>query len=141
MVYSARLSHPECEFKVLDALKVGQLNRTVDAIWLAYVVLHIPRQQLPSLVATLHQVLNPKGLLCYVTSVSDETVESRSAIAGLKDDEGNNVSVYSVRWNVDELQQIFSGSFEEVWGRLDVGSPTGRQSMSSLMMKVDRLIP
>ena len=132
MIRCARLHHPECRFEVLSALHIEELSVLFDAIWLSYVVLHIERGDLAHVVKATFDSLKENGLLFFVTSVDVETIEEKAPIAGLKDADGADILVYTVRWQVDELRNCFSGYFDELWSTTDVPLPNKRRSFSSI---------
>src|SRR6202040_3719853 len=50
MICRARLEHPDCSFVVMDGLKIEDLHQSFDAVWMAYVILHIPRIEMPQMI-------------------------------------------------------------------------------------------
>ena len=132
MVDRARSLYPHCRFINLNVLDITKLDAVFDGVWMTYVLLHIPAKKMPLLVDILQTRLNPSGILFFVTSIDDRTVEEDTAISGLKTINGDNISVYTIRWQIDELRMIFSSGFTEIWSKVETPLPNGRKVLSSI---------
>jgi 2-polyprenyl-3-methyl-5-hydroxy-6-metoxy-1,4-benzoquinol methylase len=132
MIELARLSYPRCAFEVMSLFDVRKLCRTFDAIWLAYVILHVPRVRMPELIEVLRSIMTANGILFLVTSIADGTVEQQCGIAGLRAPDGKSILVYTVRWQIDELRSLFSKKFEELYEKVSEPLPVRPPIVSSL---------
>lgn len=113
----ARGLYPALEFQVMDALELSGLHRTLDAVWMAYSLLHIAKSSALEIFRAIRSVLDPGGLLFIETSIADHTEEAIRPIAGLKDASGQDINVPYTAWSIADLTAVLQTSFTAEWSK------------------------
>ncbi len=114
MVKLARQRFPHLRFIEMNILDAPTLNIQFDVIWMAYVLLHIPVEDVDTVIDILHRILRPQGFLFVSTSLSLSTESIYQPVLGLTKD-GEGIPVPQVRWSLEDLRRNLLRHFAEDW--------------------------
>jgi SAM-dependent methyltransferase len=129
-VADARARYPHLEFIKMDVFDLDELPRQFDGIWMSYAFLHVPRSMARDALKKIKGHLKPNGIFFIVTSTDSETVEEVTTVEGLGDD----IPVYTVRWNEEDLTVLLNEFFQEVW-RNSASATINRRTTYSAIWK------
>ncbi len=133
MIEIARKKYPRIQFEECNFIDFNTTAR-FDIIWCSYSLLHFPPETLPTIAKKIYELLNDEGYLYLPMGVADKTNIRMTPVEGLLDANENPVSVYNVRWNIEELRSHFSGLLMETSFNLTEPFP-GVGAYSSLWKK------
>jgi len=144
MVRIAKQLHSECAFEHTDLLSMLRSPNTFDGVWMAYCLLHFLPTDLPNLALKLAEITSAGAILFIATPVGETVISGVGPVAGLSDQDGNELLVPFTIWPIGALEAAFAEAFEVLWqeikrpleGRSEVCSIL----MSKLQKKFDRLL-
>ena len=134
MIKIAKDNYPNVRFQTVNFFEFD-FKETYDVIWCSYSLLHVPVDFFDSVLNKINNLLNEEGYLFLSMGISNETLCEESPIEGLFDSNKKPVSVYIVRWNMDELKSILNKYFNEIWFKTSEPFP-GVSSYSGLWGKL-----
>lgn len=100
MVSHARRLHPDCSFSVSSATDLDVAPASLGGILGWWSLFNLPRDVLPSVLASFHQALVPGGEVLVATHVGDDDVPRTEAYGGVP------VSWTTHRWQPDQLAAL-----------------------------------
>lgn len=102
MVELARQIAPGCSFRVMDIESLAFSPESFHGIWANCALLHVPKQNIPSVLDKMHKILKPKGVL-YLSVKQSHIDESFEA-----DDRYEGVEKYWSFYELDELVKLLN---------------------------------
>lgn len=100
MVEHARARHPECDFSVASATELSLEPASLGGILGWWSLFNLPREVLPSVLASFHDALVTGGEVLIATHVGDGDVQRSEAYGGVP------VSWTTHRWQPDQLAAL-----------------------------------
>jgi SAM-dependent methyltransferase len=97
MISLARRLHPGLDFRIADIVNGDLPPQSFDAVWAAYVLLHVPLDMQPAALQRLCAVIRAGGVLFVATATAESPEEINKPIAGLKTSSGEELAVPSTR--------------------------------------------
>jgi SAM-dependent methyltransferase len=111
MVAVAQQRHPRLDFQVGDMRDLAFGDRTLAGIAAFYSIIHIPRDEIPAVLAEQRRLLNPGGLLLLAFHEGDRVEHIDEFL-------GEPVSLDFVFFTRTEMEDYLdTAGFELVWGR------------------------
>ena len=103
LIERAKKAVPNATFSVMDLANLQYPPESFDGIWCSCVLLHIPRAEAPSVVASLARILRSSGILYILVK------EGKSE--GLEQDARyGNATKFSSYFKVDELHEMIEAA-------------------------------
>lgn len=86
MIELARQNAPSCSFHVMDMEKLAFAPESFHGVWANCALLHVPKQNIPSVFNKMHIILRPKGILYLSVKQShiDESFAADGRYGGLE---------------------------------------------------------
>lgn len=63
MIEKARKSVPEADFSVQDIREMKFTDQTFSGVWASAILLHVPKNDIPKILETIHRILTASGIL------------------------------------------------------------------------------
>ncbi len=106
MIEIATRECPECDFRVLDMHDIGTLPETFDGIFAQAAFLHLPKKDVPAVVAACVSRLDPDGLL--YAAVKEVRPGRGEEEQKTESDYGYDYTRFFSYFTLEEMRRLFS---------------------------------